>query len=185
MLGSKRHIVSILQNNRGQGPEPDYAAMFDQCANHVHSAVREHLPRLARLGKDKRVVEFGFGHGMTSIAFLHGGCASLVSYDIEHRQEIGSVLGPRFRCILQNSLEAEPLDCDILFIDSHHVAVQLQAELDRHAHLVTENIAMHDTHSPKWPEMMPALKEWLSRHPEWRIAEDYENSHGLTILRRA
>jgi hypothetical protein len=110
----------------------------------------------------------------------------------------------------QSDLDCPMENTDLLFIDTWHVYGQLKRELSRWNAYVNKYILLHDTEVDKWqgetircggnPEelsrqfnipvqeicrgLYPALLEFLNEHPEWRVAEQYTNCNGLTVLVR-
>ena len=110
----------------------------------------------------------------------------------------------------QSDLDCPMENTDLLFIDTWHVYGQLKRELSRWNEHVNKYILLHDTEVDKWqgetircggnPEelsrqfnipvqeicrgLYPALLEFLNEHPEWRVAEQYTNCNGLTVLVR-
>lgn len=110
----------------------------------------------------------------------------------------------------ENNLECPMEQTDLLFIDTWHVYGQLKRELALWNSYVTKYIIMHDTTVDEWtgelvrcggdsveqslesgiPELeirmglWPAIVEFLSNHPEWRLKERFTNNNGLTILER-
>lgn len=112
----------------------------------------------------------------------------------------------------QSNLVCPIEDTDLLFIDTWHVYAQLKRELARwHPH-VRKYIIMHDTTVDEWygetlrcghnanaaqqsretgfpveeitKGLWPAIAEFLSAHPEWKIRERFVNNNGLTVLYR-
>ena len=112
----------------------------------------------------------------------------------------------------QSNLVCPIEDTDLLFIDTWHVYAQLKRELHRwHSH-VKKYIIMHDTTVDEWygetlrcghnanaatqsretgfpiheitKGLWPAIAEFLSAHPEWKIRERFVNNNGLTVLER-
>lgn len=151
--------------------------------------IHEHLPFLAGLGHGKDVVEFGFQVGKTAFAFLHGGCRSLTTYDIDEcrqaREEMEGRFRDRFRFVQQDSRTVEPVTCDLLFVDSSHDEQQTFEELTRHHAGVRDCIAMHDTDG-KWGRAVnAAIDRFLRAQPEWERVLYFPYNHGLTVLRRA
>lgn len=111
-----------------------------------------------------------------------------------------------FNFVEENSMHAEIKSTDLLFIDSLHTYAHLTYELERYAGNVKKYIAMHDTSAPwgdtddseyygnysEYPKaidktkrgLWPAVVDFLSRHPEWKLEARHENNHGFTILKR-
>ena len=110
----------------------------------------------------------------------------------------------------KSDLECPMEPTDLLFIDSWHVYGHLKRELVRwHPH-VRKYILLHDTTVDEWAGetvrlgwdavrqsretgipveeirkgLWPAVEEFLSQHPEWRMRERLTNCNGLTVLER-
>jgi len=111
----------------------------------------------------------------------------------------------------KNDLDLEVKEnVDMVFIDTWHVYGQLKRELNKFSKITNKYIIMHDTEVDKifgetirlsWnPEeqsresgipvneitrgLQPAIDEFLSNNPEWKLLEHYTNNNGLTILHR-
>lgn len=182
------------------GEEHDELEFYFQRCCSFPTDISEHCPTLSRLaGECDHVTEFGTGTGTSTTALLHGGPRRLVCYDINHVGEFDNVvrLGRRpdsrtsFVFHEQNSLEADIEPTDLLFIDTLHVTEQLRAELAMHERKVRRYIALHDTATfggrGEWTGhggLLPALDEFVERHPEWSIKERFDNNNGLTVLAR-
>ena len=101
-----------------------------------------------------------------------------------------------------------PDDIDLLLIDTLHTHDQLEGELLRHAGRVRPGgrIVMHDTvtfglvDEPVYSHASPlirisqpsgtmglrgAIRSFLSNNDDWQIEAEYEECHGLTVLRRS
>jgi len=110
----------------------------------------------------------------------------------------------------QSDLECPLENTELLFIDTWHVYGQLKRELERWNLYVSKYIILHDTTVDEWNGetirmgfnaeeqsktcgipileinmgLWPAVVEFLSNHPEWRLKERFTNCNGLTILER-
>jgi hypothetical protein len=110
----------------------------------------------------------------------------------------------------QSDLECPLVHTDLLFIDTWHVYGQLKRELSRWHSSVSKYIIMHDTTIDEWKGetlrlgwnsqqqskdsgipvseiekgLWPAVDEFLTDHPEWKLKERFTNNNGLTILER-
>ena len=99
---------------------------------------------------------------------------------------------------------------DLLFIDTWHVEGHLKRELELHSGRVNKFIILHDTTTDGETGeavrsgadisalsdktgystqeisrgLMHAVRYFLAQSPEWRIAEQYTNNNGLTVLAR-
>ena len=147
--------------------------------------MQAHMPRLAELGCDKSVTEIGFRTGVSAVAWLHGGCGSLVSIDIrdcpipEYLRE-----DDRFTFVNGNSREIAPWHTDIVFFDGDHSFEGVLADIWHWQEHAVEFLVFHDTHTPKWPGVRWAINVVLSVGT-WKVKADYKDCYGLTILERA
>lgn len=99
---------------------------------------------------------------------------------------------------------------ELLFIDTWHVYGHLKRELARWHSSVSKYIIMHDTTVDEWlgetircgmnaieqsrssgypleeinKGLWPAIEEFLSEHPEWKLEARFTNNNGLTVLSR-
>lgn len=175
------------------------------------TAISAHLPRLRALASDcHSVTEFGVKKGASSVAMLLG-ANRVTSYDIietPDARRLQMIAGDRWDYRIQDSREATPDRCDMLFIDSLHTYAQVKAELDRHARWVGRYLVFHDTITfgsigadgesgrHLWayqPGQMvprealgirPAIDELMVEDDSWRILVHYTDSHGLLVLYR-
>jgi hypothetical protein len=146
------------------------------------------------MGKPKKLISYDiipvehFGVGreyLTQLAAAHGIDFSFVEADT-------------------TNLSIESTDC--LFIDTEHNYLQLKIELLMHAARVRKYIILHDTVSfghtdsntygrfHNLPEidpgdklkrgLMPAIVQFLEKHPEWEMHEHFTNNNGLSVLKR-
>lgn len=190
---------------------PQFAAVDRHLARCIVAGgdTAEHLPTLRALAADEgrsivhapapQVVEFGVRGIVSTWALLAGRPLSLASVDIvaPPAAELAEVvrcadeIGTVFEFVHASTLELDPVDCDVLFIDTLHTYAQLKAELTRHAGGVREFIAMHDTETfgargedGTEPGLRAAIDEFLTAHPEWEIVHDVANCNGLVVLER-
>jgi hypothetical protein len=70
-----------------------------------------------------------------------------------------------------------------LFIDTEHNYQQVTAELNLHADKVSTYIIFHDTAT--FADLRSGVYDWLFKHPEWKLKEEYTNNNGLTIFERS
>lgn len=160
------------------------------------SDINEHLPTLKKYAEQSDViVELGVRKIVSTWAFLMGKPKHLISVDITHPKDYGADLwevideageaGIQFDFILKSSLEIDLPEHDFLFIDTLHTYNQLTAELERHHSKVKKFIGMHDTNLLGDPDnMRKAVNDFLDKHPEWEVAEHFDNNNGCTVLKR-
>lgn len=175
------------------------------------SDINEHLETLREYCQGLRVVECGVRNVVSSYAFAMGNC-ELTMVDIEKSPEVGYFIGfvyPQAKFILGNDIEIEPIDTDVLFLDTWHVYGHLKRELNHWHEHVRKYIILHDTEVDaehgesircghnipelsmrfKIPEheirrgMKPAIDEFLEENPNWQLLLHFKNNNGLTILR--
>lgn len=115
-----------------------------------------------------------------------------------------------YKFIQGDSAKVDIEPTDILFIDTWHVYGHLKRELEKHCGKVNKYIMMHDTTvdaidgesirhgwnireqsiSTGYPAeeiskgLWPAIEEFLTKHPEWKLKHRYTHNNGLTILER-
>jgi cephalosporin hydroxylase len=162
------------------------------------SDINEHLPTLFTLANEcDHVTEFGVRWGASTTAFL-ASKARLVSYDIDqhpaalHLFELAREEGKAAEFKIGNTLKIERIfETDMLFIDTLHTYAQLRHELFTFHSSVGKYIALHDTVTfgekgeDGGPGLIPAIWDFLTTSPEWRIKEHHTNNNGLTVLERA
>lgn len=160
------------------------------------------------------IVECGVREAVSSYAFAHGLPANgkLIMVDPYKSHTIDSFLQkePRASFVHDSDLTCPLIETDMLFIDTWHVYGQLKRELARWKNHVRKYIVMHDTevdgihgetirmkydaHAQSRESgipveeilrgLQPALHEFLQSNPEWKIATQYYNNNGLTVLMR-
>ena len=162
----------------------------------IPSDIREHCPMLRQLAtRSSTVGELGQRYGVSTTALLAGRPVKLVSVDIRDHGTAGILqkipdLSTEYQFILGSSLDVDIPNCTTLFIDTLHTYAQLSAELKRHAGKVWPWIALHDTHTfgrageVGGPGVLPAIKEFLAAHREWREVYQTSVCNGLTVLMR-
>ena len=140
-------------------------------------------------GMVDHVVELGTDIGFSTTAFLAAEVERLDCYDINitHSalllRELAAEGPTKMYLHNENSLSANIPECDLLFIDTEHTYQQVYSELTRHAPKAGRFILLHDIVS--FPVIVPAIHDYLFRHPEWRIWEWSEIQNGLAVLERA
>lgn len=174
-------------------------------------AIVPHLPRLRELASGcELAVEFGVKTGASSAALLMG-AERVLSYDIAETaeaREMEEAASGRWTYRIQDSRRADPVSCDLLFVDSLHTYEQCRAELARHADGVKSLLVFHDsltfgtvgadgesgrqlwTYAPGAAVPLsalgirPAIDELMIRDPSWQVKAHYLDSHGLLVLER-
>lgn len=106
----------------------------------------------------------------------------------------------------KNDLNIRIRETDLLFIDSLHTYCHLTYELEKFSPKIKKFIALHDTSAPwgnsddssysgdyseypLWIDrnkkgLWPAVEDFLTRHPEWKLEKRLMNYHGFTVLKR-
>lgn len=160
------------------------------------------------------VVECGVRDVVSSYALLYGlpsnGKLFMVDPYKSPNIEPFLSLDSRASFVHESDLTCPLIETDMLFIDTWHVYGQMKRELERWNSSVRKYIVMHDTDvDAVYGEtirmgmngeqqskdtgipleeihkgIIPAIDEFLKSHPEWKIATQYYNNHGLTILSR-
>jgi len=160
------------------------------------SDINEHVPILRELAsKCEHVTEFGTRAGTSTVALLAGQPKRLVSVDKvtpSNLDELKKRAGATDFAFVEGDSRAVHVEpTDMLFVDTLHTANHVLAELDNAAPKVRKYIVFHDTEAP-WgergedggPGVMPAVRLFLMRHPEWVVKAHHRNNHGLTIISR-
>ena len=185
------------------------------------SDINEHLPTLYEYAKQcDSIVECGVRHIVSSYAFSSGLLGNknnsftmvdpFKSAQIETFLSMCHLEGINASFIHESDLKCQPIETDMLFIDTWHVYGQLKRELAHWHSSVKKYIIMHDTTVDEWrgetvrccldanrqskesgfpveeitKGLWPAIEEFLKEHPEWSIEKRYTNNNGLTILTR-
>jgi hypothetical protein len=178
----------------------------DKCKK--HSDIHEHLPVLKKYAEEcEIIVEMGVRSIVSTWAFLAAKPSKLISIDIVHPldyinhdpagcnlhlvERLASENGINFEFILGNSLTINPIECDLLFIDTLHDYEQLKGELKIHSDFCRKYIILHDTtHFANKGEtegkkgIWRAVQEFIENNKNWAIRERLTNNNGLTILNR-
>lgn len=176
----------------------------------VYSDIQEHLPTLKRYAEQcDHVTEMGVRWAVSTYALLMGHPKKMISIDImplEHFgvdskkiYEIAKEENIDYQFIVGDTRAIEIEPTDLLFIDTLHHYDQLKTELRLHADKASKYIIFHDTTTfGQFGEMLgydgplkslkglwPAIEEFLSANPQWKLLERYTNNNGLTILGKA
>lgn len=165
-----------------------------------NSAFYQHMPTLRLLCHGKHVVELGVRYGVSTIAILSARPKSLLSVDIVKYDTLDMIMDrlpdetTSMIFVEDSDLNIDPIDCDILFIDTAHNYRQLKAELSRWGNCAQEYLIFHDITSfgvqDEYPDgtqpvgLLPAIEEFLDANQHWSVAAYYLNNNGLLILRR-
>ncbi len=173
---------------------PALEDLFAQ-ARDIASDINEHCAALRQLSaRANVVVEFGLRQGVSTTALLAGQPQKLVTVDLNSSSIVATLTSAAgatdFQFIQASTLTLEPIECDLLFIDTLHTQGQLAAELKRHAPACRRRIALHDTHTfgevgmDGGPGLLPAIREFLSTNREWFVMSHTTANHGFTVLSR-
>lgn len=172
--------------------------------------INEHLDTLVEYGrKCESITEFGVYLGFSLWAFAAAQPKVLRAYDIKECSgfspsgiaEFCRGVGCDFRFSLQDVVAKgfEIEKTDLLFIDTLHTYKQLSAELKMHGNKASKFIILHATEKFKHEDqhlegfavpktrkkgLHPAMEEFLTKNPQWKIKKHFEHNNGLTILER-
>lgn len=183
--------------------------------------INEHLDTLYDYAKKcKTIVECGVRDVVSSYSLAAGLVGTPNNSHVMIDPYMSDNVGPFLDMCKQEHVNArflksddttcDPIETDMLFIDTWHVYAHLKCELTHwHAH-VRKYIIMHDTtvdevygeslrrgfdtaaqsRESGYPEedirrgLGPAITEFLEAHPEWVLEKKYTHNNGLTILAR-
>ena len=185
------------------------------------SDINEHLTTLYEYTKKcNSVVECGVRNVVSSYSFASGLVGTpdnmymlvdpFKSENIDPFLEVCHREGVNARFLMEDDTKCQPVETDMLFIDTWHVYGHLKRELAHWHSYVRKYIAMHDTTVDEiWGESVrmrmdvtrqsqesgypeeeirkglgPAIVEFLETHPEWTVEKKYTHNNGLTILVR-
>lgn len=139
-------------------------------------------------GFDK-LVELGVAKGETSKIFLS--CVKEVvgidiqnSVDLDHINDYANSIGSKFTFIHADDLSVEPIDCDILFIDTSHTEEHTYKELKKFSPHVKTFIALHDINPEKFDTLKGFNRWYAEEGTNW---EEYYRDHdvcGLLVIKR-
>lgn len=158
--------------------------------------LREHQDTIKEYAmKVEHATEFGTGTGGGTSALIEGGVKKLITYDpcapsnLQDLQKLAEQRGILFQYIHGYSTDTTIEETDLLFIDSFHDYNTLSIELKTHTPKVKKYILLHDTQTFRDigqdrvnPGLWPAIEEFLSENPNWKIEKHYTNNNGLTVL---
>lgn len=172
------------------------------------SDIREHLFTLMGYALDcEHITEMGVRSVVSTWAFLAANPKRLVSIDIEYTPNIEEALtlakenNTDMVFLTQDTIDPnfEIEETDLLFIDTLHTYKQMKAELFQHGNKARKYLIFHDTTTfgnsdePNSVEsknffgpqgLRPAIEEFTSKNPHWKLCNLYENNNGLAIFRR-
>lgn len=215
----KKYIETAIRSVIYGGDDGLYSMYIQKAC--VPSDINEHLPTLrAYAAKCASVVECGVREVVSSYAFASGLAAtpnnSLTMIDLYESASMRPFLekcreeGVNASFVVGSDTTCEPIETDMLFIDTWHVYGHLKRELAHwHPH-VRKYILLHDTTvdaeygesiragfdtaaqalETGYPEeeirkgLWPAVVEFLEDHPEWSLEARYTHNNGLTVLTR-
>lgn len=150
--------------------------------------IDKHLPLLRHLGSQcETITELGSDIGFSTTAFLASKPKRLVCVDVCIRPELLEVVrwadrATKVELLEYSSLDVELEECDLLLIDTLHTYNQVAGELSLHGDKARKFIALHDIVS--FPEIVPAIRDWLDCHPEWIVREWSTLQSGMAVLER-
>lgn len=140
------------------------------------------------------IVELGVATGHTSKIFMH--CANkkvygidIVSPPVKELSEYANKMDVEYEFIQSSTLDADPIDCDVLFVDSNHTEEWVYKELVHFSPMVSKYIAIHDT-NPALREGSDffgadlAVERFLKDDSNWEIFYNDNFACGLTVLQR-
>jgi hypothetical protein len=185
------------------------------------SDINEHLSILYNYAKRcTSIVECGVLEVTSSYAFASGLLGTpnnsltmidpLLSENMEPFLDICNRENINAAFLYTSDLACDPIETDLLFIDSWHVYAQLKRELAHWHSSVKKYILIHDTTVDEWygesvrgnadaerqsretgfpveeirKGLWPAIVEFLRTHSEWKLTERFTNNNGLTVLSR-
>ena len=177
-----------------------YSTFFQKCDE--ESDINQLLPILKKYAdRCGHITEMGVRSVVSTFAFMVALPKKLISYDIESIENFGMSIewltnlakenGVDFKFILGDTTKIEIEETYFLFIDTLHIYPQLKKELELHANKVKKYIGFHDTttfefvgEDPSHKGLWPAIQEFLDENKDWVVAERFEHSNGLTILKK-
>ena len=160
----------------------------------------EHLPKIRELAAQVPVVVSLVKRREWDVAVLAApweqrqlGRDRYISHNLEADplQDLLQTLA-RYELDHADSLAVEPIDCDLLLIDTVHTAERLRQELARwvpHVHrwivlrgTSTFGEAGESSEKKKPPGLMVAVRELLASDPRWKRVYQNDARYGLTVL---
>lgn len=166
-----------------------------------------YLKKYADFCEDGVIVELGVRTCVSIYALLASKAKTIYGYDIERQPEVLECIilakkeNKDFQFIEADVLKVEIPECDMLFIDTFHSALQMEQELKLHASKVKRFLCFHDICS-FWENaessyqsannnqvdgkqgLKYAIEPFMENHPEWKTALRLEFNNGLLVLER-
>jgi len=175
----------------------DEAKTLDEAFERFSNTPRDldkHLPKLRELASKVSHVSEISKRRESTVAFLAATPKFIRSYNSEPVPPNLIVMaiekGTDFKF-------ARPVDgydkideTDLLFIDNEHTYNRTKAYLEKLAPSVKRFIIFHDTiyHREQGedggPGLWPAIREYLTTHPEWSVIYHTKEEYGLTVIGR-
>jgi len=180
------------------------SATFDHPLNGMYAQVLRtkrdcisHLPAIAELASRCDTVVGLVKRKQWDVAVLAGLAARdtptrYIAHNTERDplQQRLLALAPGYELDHVDSLEAEPVDCDLLLVDTVHSAERLTAELARWlphckrwiALRGTRHFGEHAEGDKSQPGLLVAARQMMAKHPEWKRIMQQDSQYGLTVL---
>ena len=136
------------------------------------------------------IVELGVAKGVTSKMFIK--CAkNVIGVDIDSSdldlpalQQFAAENGCKYTFINEDDLTIEPIECDVLFIDSLHEKEHTYLELKKFSPHVKTFIALHDVNPTVFDTLIGFNKWYEEDGNDW---EEYYRDYtqcGLLVMKR-
>ena len=162
------------------------------------SDINEHLPTLLKYAKEcDEIIEMGVRDVVSTWALLAARPKRLESWDILFHNNMNIALKEAykenldFKFVIADTTKASVQGADMLFIDTLHNYEQMKKELEIHPPKIRKYICFHDTVSYASRNevghgigILPAIKEFLAEHQEWKIKESFNNNNGFLVIER-
>lgn len=156
---------------------------------HKESDVNCHFETIRKyVKKGDLVVELGVRECVSTYALLINKPAALISVDIqdppkENLEEVikaakeSDIIFRFFKC---DSVYADIVPVDVLFIDTLHLYSHIVKELWRHAERTRKYIIFHDS---RIPEVRACIQDFLFNQ-NWKQEEENVEGNGLFVVKR-
>jgi hypothetical protein len=196
-----KNMINMYESQRKTIEQNEIEDVFEaeyQRAKNTPSDINQNLHILYDLAKEcETVIEMGVRTGVSTRAFLNTG-VSLISFDIVKNDEVEILFrlakskGKNAQYVIDDVLKIEIQETDLLFIDTLHTYEQLSQELKLHGNKAQKYLAFHDTHTfglsgevgNDRRGLLPAIMEFLSSNPHWKVKTHRTNNNGMTVLER-